>query len=226
MGGRPRTPSSAAARSASATSTSMSISPPRETIDSGGEGAAEAVLDAAADLRPRLGLETGVAATLLSIGNCAGKISSCSPAGPADPRDVTAGTRFLRLMTVFFMATGRGTPCSLWYRPATPSERQSLALQLIRTSRLTTRITLRSTLVVPSPQRRRARPTIPTTHPDRYRPIGRTDQRQRRHPGTGTVLPVASCTSSSAVLTRNPTHAGLRRSRRGRSPIYGAIHET
>lgn len=29
----------------------------------------------------------------------------------------TAGTRFLRLMTVFFIATGRGTPCSLWYRP-------------------------------------------------------------------------------------------------------------
>ena len=25
----------------------------------------------------------------------------------------TAGTRFRRLMTVFFMATGRGTPCSL-----------------------------------------------------------------------------------------------------------------
>ena len=29
----------------------------------------------------------------------------------------TAGTRFRLLMTVFFMATGRGTPCSLWYRP-------------------------------------------------------------------------------------------------------------
>ncbi len=62
--------------------------------------------------------------SVLNSGRAGSSVTTrCAGARPAGAGALpTAGTRFLRLITVFFMATGRGTPWSLWYRPVVSHE--------------------------------------------------------------------------------------------------------
>jgi hypothetical protein len=66
-------------------------------------------------------------------------------------------TRFLRLMTDFFMVSGLCTPCSLWYNPVTISQESS---DLFR--RRTTSIANRMATLVSSPQRGNGGSTVLT----------------------------------------------------------------
>ena len=61
----------------------------------------------------RSNLSCGPEPDISSILTGAGEATALGAGESTAGRVPTAGTRFLRLMTVFFIATGRGTPCSL-----------------------------------------------------------------------------------------------------------------